>query len=212
MSSIRGTTLIASIASAGFSLGIAEVADEHATLSASLRTDLPMAQRTNAQAAALLKQHLQEQGEGFLKDYAKQHGHKRIRNIYAVLQAPMSNAAVISTRKVLERESRITDALLDECARDAIGTMTERSDFLGARLLQVRLNGYPTTKPEGKYAQEVEIEGLATTLDPQVKEPILASLQALSPSAHLQVRSGTLAIAQRSLQAAKKATICSSYA
>lgn len=203
IASRHGATLLASIEAASVSLGIVEHRSKAPVHRLHLSAALPIQERTKAQNAAGLKNLLQEKIPELLKLYAGAQGHMAIKSVYAVVHTPVSISQVISSRRAFEKEEKITDALLDECARVALGDMPKRPDFLGARLLQTRLNGYATARPQGKYAQEVEIIGLSTTIDQNFREPVFSAFHSATPGIEVQFRSGVLAIS--SIDAARVA-------
>ncbi len=94
---------------------------------------------------------------------------KKIQNIYCTFSAPwyLSQTKVVTSR--FNKPKTITSALIKE------QTKKEEDDFLNTRsgkyakskkeelhilehsVVQVKLNGYETTKPEGKTAKEIEM-------------------------------------------------------
>ena len=194
----HGATLLASVGAANISLGIVEHGTSGSSVRAQLSGALSAQERDNQQTATGLKKLLEEKVPALLKEYASMSRHKPVRNAYVVVHAPIADSRIVSDTRTFETEERITDAILDDCARSALGDLPRRPNFLGARLLQVRLNGYATARPEGKHVREVEVIGLAFSIEPTFKEPVLSTLQAALPGIATQFRSGLLAIAAAS--------------
>src|SRR3989344_6130258 len=191
----HGVTLLASIGAAGFSLCIVEEPQAALSPGTTVHGELPPEGREKAQAASLLKQLLDEKIAKLIKSYGETSPHTHIRDVYVVLHAPISLSQVVTTSRSFQEDVRITDALLDECARAALGDKVHQPDFLGARLLQVRLNGYPTSRPEGKHVREMEVIGLASTVDVIFREPIMTAFRTALPQREISMRAGILAIA-----------------
>ena len=191
----HGATFLVSIGAANISLGIVEYQKGGPVLCLSMSASLSAEERGEAQAATGLKNLLKEKIPALLKLYAGTPKAKTIRDVFALVHSPISRSQIVTNTRSFEAEEKITDALLDECARSALGEISKRPDFLGARLLQVRLNGYATARCEGKYATEVEVIGLACELDHAFRDPILSALQAALPGVPVNFRSGILAMA-----------------
>ena len=191
----RGATLLVSVGAANISLGIVEYQKDSLVLRLSMSASLSAEERGEAQAATGLKNLLKDKVPALLRVYAGTPGHKTIHDVFAIVHAPISRSQIVTNIRLFGTEEKITDALLDECARSALGDIAKRPDFLGARLLQVRLDGYATARSEGKHAIEVEVIGLACELDHAFKDPILSAIQAALPGVPVNFRSGVLAIA-----------------
>lgn len=196
-----GATFLVSIGAANISLGILEYQKDGPVLRLSLSGSLSAEERSDPQAASGLKNLLQTKVPALLKLYAGAPGHMKIREVFAVVHSPISSSQIVTDTRFLKTEERITDALLDECAKSALGDIAKHPDFLSARLLQVRLNGYATARPEGKYATELEVIGLACELDRAFREPVLSAFEKALPGVAVTLRSGVLAIA--ALEAAR---------
>jgi len=184
----HGATLVVAIGAGQLSLGVVSKINKATALELSASGFLAPEKRSSAQTAAALKQLLSDKLTSLLKTHADRRGPK-IRAVFLVLEAPLSQAFVVRAQRVFPAPERVTDTLLN-----ALGQLAHEPNFLSASMLRVQLNGYNTERPEGKYATSVDLIGLAATADPALKESLLATLRSLLPSAKIAIWPGTLAL------------------
>ena len=189
----QGATLVVSIGAAQVALCIVVQSRGTQAIVLSAEGALAPEKRSNPQTSAALKQLLLDKATTLLKTYSDTNA-ARIRRVFVVLEAPLSQASIVSARKTFPEAERVTDTLLDSLARSALADAGSKADFLSASMLRVQLNGYNTERPEGKYAMAVDLIGLTATAEAGLKDALVATLQTLLPDVRISMWSGTLAL------------------
>lgn len=152
------------------------------TVLASKILTLPVAERMPAQEIAGVLSLLVQTCEETIKVYAASHGNKRLAAVsgaYAVIHAPWVRSKTLRADAGFESEERITEKVLGELIRKAVGT-EERPDvpaLLRSGSVQVDLNGYPTRRPLGKSAHAVEVSVLVSECESAVRTGAVEALQ-----------------------------------
>lgn len=109
--------------------------------------------------------HVLKEGAGKLHIKEKNLKDKKIKDIYCILSSPWSTFKVKTLEDKKERAEYITDTAIETIVRNDLQSSNQNSEYesIEKKIIQVKLNGYPTSNPLGKRARETEIsifEGL----------------------------------------------------
>ncbi len=189
-----GATLIVSAGSLGVSLFVMKNETE-ITSEYTKHAELALQSRSIEQTANSLKQLIIENGESLIRSYQQTSGH-HVGKVLLLLQAPLVESFTVQSTKTFQVPTKITDAVLDLVARDALGNLNQKDTFLSVTMLRVNLNGYVTSRAEGKYATTVELTGLVTIMEHSLHEIFLSAFQTILPHSQIVMRSDALALTQ----------------
>ncbi len=170
--------------------------DGLSTIIATGRSAFTLDARTPAQAKGLVAQQIQEAGRQALKIYGEEGHRAPVSAAYAIVHAPWTKTQIVQTQTRFEGETRIHDAMIGALASDALTAAKEidRSNLFEASVARIKLNGYPTTAPEGKYAHHVDLTSLVSECDAAVKDAADSAMRALFPVASIVWRSSLRAL------------------
>ncbi len=154
---------IVSVASDGASLCFAHVGKGKPHIVFAKRALLSLEERSDEQARSTAVQLV----DTLLKEVA---GRFVPESVHVVVHAPWSRFQTFSGSVMFEKERPITKALIDETARNTLANLKEKD--VEAGVMRVFLNGYPTARPIGKRAQELETIVFGGTIEPGVRSAL----------------------------------------
>ena len=170
-------------------------ADKPLEIFESNRSTLPYEDRdTNATAAGIVSL-LNAVIEKTLADYSLQKKHTEpIDGVFAIIRAPWTNSRTLHVQKNFETDTVITEALISELAQEALkGDAEHKDEIFETTVMRVELNGYPTAKPLGKIAHQVNVWVLVSEWDSQISKGVSASFAKFFPGQKPVLRSGVRA-------------------
>ncbi|MCE9541710.1 hypothetical protein K8R03_04120 [Candidatus Kaiserbacteria bacterium] len=110
--------------------------------------------------------------------------------VYVVLHAPWTSSKILTGRRDFPGEIRVHASHIASIAQQSLTAESlDRQKLLEAGVLSVRLNGYPTNRPEGKYARSLDVVSIASACDRALKANITTALEASLPSTAMHWRS-----------------------
>ncbi len=172
---------IVSVASDGVSLAFAHVGKGKPHIAFAKRALLSLEERTDEQTRIAVVQLL----ETLLKEVASRFVPE---SIHVVVHAPWSRFRTVSGSVVFENERFITKALIDETARHVLESIEEKN--VEAGVVRVFLNGYPTARPVGKRAHELETVVFGGTVEQGVQASIEHTIGTYFPGRKPVFRTG----------------------
>lgn len=190
------TVALASIGSGSVSVGIAHgAAGKPPSIVAAERLVLPLEERTQEQTIAALKQRLIDAGSKVLAAYTSTRAGRPVSAVYAFIRAPWAQSRTVRAEVAYDHEEYISETTITDLAKRALeDAHAPRANFLEASLMQVALNGYPTTQPEGKYAHKAEIAVLVCAADPSLRVAVQEALGNVFPASPAVMHSSARSI------------------
>jgi len=189
-----GVVAIANIESSRVSFSVIKAQSAHSYSMLTTRVaELPLEERESGQHLFALKQRLADIAKAAMTDYAKHH-RGGIKKIYCILHAPWTTASVVRHLSSFIGETYITAAIIADSAAKAVADGKTQKDYLDAEQLPIKLNGYVTGIPEGKYAHSLEVAALVSSCGESVRRDIEATLREVAPTAQIHIHSGTRAV------------------
>jgi len=175
------------------SIGIVECAGEiPSSLIAAERLTLPLEKRSREQTIAALKQRLVEAGRRVI---TAGRAVRPAESIHCVLRAPWTQSRTSRAGTAYDHEEYVSKKTITELAQRALeDARAPRQNFLEASVMQVALNGYPTSAPEGKRAHKVDVAALVCAADPALTSAVREALETLFPGIPAFMHSGTRGI------------------
>lgn len=185
----------------GGSAGFGVLALRHGAPAAVLAADraiLPAEERSEEAIIAGVGEMFIQAGKKVQSVYTRdwQNTKGPIEALYAIVHAPWTETRTVRATTTFKQETKITSNIITRLAQGALNqdNPIDRSKFLGANVMQIELNGYPTRHPEGKWAHEVAITGLVSECDTGMRTAIEACAGQLLPHITPMLRSSTRAL------------------
>jgi hypothetical protein len=162
-----------------------------AEVHSSIRATLPIEERTTEQSAAAILQ-LLETTIGKLMGAHPSVPHA----VHVVLRAPWTRFRTTKAEETFAEARVITKDMIAELAKKALAAPSEldRGNILEAGVMQVFLNGYPTSAPLGKRAKSISLVAFESDITPAMKTGIVGVLGKAFPGRTPSIRSGMRAI------------------
>ncbi|HEV3245123.1 MAG TPA: hypothetical protein VG102_02100 [Candidatus Paceibacterota bacterium] len=159
------------------------------------REHLSLEERAKESLRSAIIQALVAAGEKALTAHANNGGPKQLSACYCVIGAPWTSSFAGSARSKLEHPAVITDKQISALAKQALADQKDidPANLLEANVSRVLLNGYPTSEPEGKRAQVIDVFTLTSGCDADLKSAAAESLAKLFPDADIVWRSSARA-------------------
>ncbi len=151
------------------------------------RATLTIEERSKEATIAAIGEHLVQAGQKVVKKYSAQTGKApSVRQLYCIIRSPWSRSRTTDAYAKTSRDVIVTQAMIGSLATQALANETEldRASILGASVIRVELNGYPTGRPVGKRAHEMLVTALVSDCDRELRAEVQAGMQSLFP--HLQ--------------------------
>lgn len=187
--------LIADVGDASVGVSLVTLGDGPAEVIRSLRATLSIENRTSDQTAAAITQLLED---SVTKLLAPQSGTKNetLHAVRVILRAPWTRFRTAHTEDSFPEPRLITKEMIAEEAKKALAAPSEldRNNILEAGVLQVFLNGYPTSNPLGKRAQSLGVVAFESDVDSAMKASILSVFGKLLPGRTPTIHSGLRAL------------------
>ncbi|HEY4487271.1 MAG TPA: hypothetical protein VI483_00735 [Candidatus Paceibacterota bacterium] len=188
---------VANIESSSVSFSIVKLQSAtNATIPITRYAELPIEERTSGQHLFALKQRLADITKAAINDYTSAHGGRALKKLYAVVHAPWAIGNVVSASTRFPQETYISEKIMDDCATKALAQGGKGGELLDVHQLPIMLNGYRTAHPEGKYAHLVEVAGLMSTCDANIREEIAKTFRDVLPASRTIIHSGARAIVE----------------
>lgn len=172
---------IVSVASDGASLCFAHVPKGAPRIIYTKRTLLSLEDRSDEQARTAVVQLL----DALLKEAVNRFVPE---SIHIVVHAPWSTFRTVSGSASFDKERTITKALIEETARNVLGTIEEKDAEAG--VMRVFLNGYPTARPVGKRARQIETVVFGGSVMPEMRSALEHVVGTYFPGRKMFFRTG----------------------
>src|SRR3989344_4362182 len=186
---------VADIGSGSAGFAVLEVpAKGPAVVQVAERAILPIEKRSAEAAIAAIGGELERVGQKMLTTYAtKRPGGGHPEMLLCVIRTPWTRAQAVRESKHFGEDTHIVGGMVSELARVALDQASEidKKGFLDATVARIELNGYPTKKPEGKRAHDIEVTALVSGCDPGIRAAIEHSLETILPHTPHTLRSGS---------------------
>lgn len=181
---------VADIGGGGVSVALVRINDSGPSeilLSASAHT--PLEERAANQSIAALAQAVQEVSASLLK-VASEARLAPARELFAIVHAPWVRSKTLVAQRGFDKETRITDALVGELAKEALATAgVARDDLFEAHVSHIELNGYTVHAPAGQQAHHIKVVALAGEMERAQRDALAAPLEAAFPGVQIRWRS-----------------------
>ena len=168
-----------------------------ATVVASSRTTLPFEERNEDATIKGVIASLADASTKALALYASSaYKDVRITSVYAVIRAPWTRSKTARGVSKLEKEMRITDAMIGSLAKQAIAAETDldRNRLIESAVVRVELNGYATGSPVGKTAHSLSVIALLSDCNATIRAGVEETLMRTFPHTKPVLRSGARAL------------------
>ncbi|MBI5457246.1 hypothetical protein HY971_00785 [Candidatus Kaiserbacteria bacterium] len=155
------------------------------------RRSLPIEERSPAAIIAAIGAHLIGAGQHALENH-REAGGKMPHSVYAIIRAPWTRSKTVTARTTFPKATSISGKVIGKLAQQALAEDTEfaRENILEAGVVRVEVNGYPTSRPEGKSGNELNVSALVSGCDPGLRASVNSALQQLFGSQPVTWRSG----------------------
>lgn len=190
-SSARGTVVaVADIGGGGVSIALVRISTTGpSTILAVSRSHVPLELRDQAQSLAALAQATKEAADAVLKAGVGIRA-GAIRDVYAIVHAPWVSSKTVAAERAFESETKITDALISELAKEALAKGgIQRENLLEANVSHIELNGYTVQSPRGQSAHSVKVVALMGEMNREQRSALEAPFQAALPGVAVKWRS-----------------------
>lgn len=152
------------------------IAQGRSLLSLDERTDKQVRARVAAEIAQAVQAVLSAAGEAIVG--------KHIAEVRVILHAPWASSQISTVREEYEKRTLVQRVQLSSLAQKSVTEAeSEGERHFERSVLSFKLNGYPTSRPEGKFARTVQLSAIMSVCDPTLKKNIDAALHAAFPSA-----------------------------
>ena len=163
-------------------------------LLAARRGILSLEERTPAAVVSAIAAHLLEVGQQVLAEYRK-HGGPQPESVYAVIRAPWTRSKTVEARMVFPEMTRTSRDMIGKLAQQALSSESDfKAGIIEAGIMRVKVNGYPTSKPEGRSGTNLSVAALISDCEPALRASVTSTLQQLFGARPVIVRSGVHAI------------------
>ena len=101
-----------------------------------------------------------------------------VQSAHAVIGAPWTRSLTISAVKRFPEEQRIHSEAIVSLAKEAF-TQEKKIDhkkLIEASIVRAELNGYPTSRPDGKYAHSIFTSVLVSECEPRIRNAVQETL------------------------------------
>lgn len=159
------------------------------TVLAEARSQLVLDERPADHAAGIIGQQIQEATDRALKLYTAAGRTAPIRSVYIFLHAPWATSRILHSAETYEEETYISDDRIAHVAQSAMTQQGNAASLIESSVIHVRLNGYPTPQPTGKYAHSIDVVSLATSCDSAVQSTVKSAVEKAFPVATIVWRS-----------------------
>ena len=152
---------------------------------------LSLEPRTAEQAKGLIEGQIKEAAEISLKLLSATGRSGPIARVYVVVHAPWCETQIVSARKQFEKEQRIQSQIIGALAQESVARVTTTT--IEKSVIQVSLNGYPTGRPENKFARDLAVTSIVSSCDEAVVRATEGAVRQAFPVAQIVWRSATRA-------------------
>ena len=183
------------IASADAAVGITAVGQSMKLL-VSERASLSLEERSKDALLSGVLQKLSEAGEKATAAFQKTtFGGRSVDIVYIIAGAPWSHSVSARAKSIFDEETVVTGKMIGALAQKMLSEQQEmdRAELLEATVVRVYLNGYPTANPEGKRARFVEVVGLLSECDTEMRKGAQEQVHRIFPGAAIHWRSSARA-------------------
>ncbi|MBI4133275.1 hypothetical protein HY478_01540 [Candidatus Uhrbacteria bacterium] len=115
---------------------------------------------------------------------------------YAVIRAPWARSKTIRAESRFPDDTKIEGSMIRDIAARTLETDTEfeRSKVMETSVVRVELNGYPTSRPEGKKAKRIAVCVLLSECNPTIAKGVPEIMSRVFACPPPTLRSGTRAL------------------
>ncbi len=178
-------TLILDIGSGSVASAIAEIGhgDTPTTVIAARRESLKLTENSRPDPKTLLPG-IAEAVKSALTSFSENHSKtlKKITEIHVVLHSPWATSSANGATRQFTTEQVIKDADISALAKEAVGSASPLPGNIFARaVVRTEVNGYPTTKPEGKRGMSLRVIALQSAAEESTISVIKDAVSAIVP-------------------------------
>lgn len=152
---------------------------------ASERAVLPVADRSQAAVASGVAAQIVIAGDAIQKKYSElpSHGYGRITELSVILHAPLIRPKTVRDTYLFSQDKLVTNRMIAELAEKTLNRESgiDKKNILEASVVRIELNGYPCSRPHGKYATSLSICALVSEVAPDVRTEIESALKKTFP-------------------------------
>lgn len=165
------TVAVCDIGSGSIAVAIVEKGsnDSKVRILVSERRALQQEERSSTQTVEQLKTLAQETATAVLDQHAKRSGVPP-SEVIAIVHAPWVRSETASIIQRFEKPMVITEKIIGETAKRVVreDTKLDAGNIFERSVVRVALSGYPTSEPEGKTAERIQIAVLQSDIQPDV--------------------------------------------
>ncbi len=184
------------------SVGIAVLQLSHSGPARALaceRRMLPIEERNESQALAGITQLFDQTLESLIKKYLTLDAKKPsvpIDEGYAIVRAPWTHFRSAEAEEKFEKPRTITQDMISALAKKALdaSAAANRTTILEAGVMRVALNGYATSKPLSKHAEQLAVVAFESDLNPELRRALDTAFGKHVAGRKLVIKSGATAL------------------
>ena len=161
------------------------------------RAPAPPEERGAAQLTSVMTTKLGEVAHRIVEKYAKHPASKEVGPadaIHVTVGAPHVTVRTARKKEDYAEPKVITDALIQQLARTAFDG--PQDTVLETTVARVSVNGYPSSDPLHKKAQQLEVTSFQSSIAPALKAALTQQLGSVAPGRPLVVRSHMRVLSQ----------------
>lgn len=188
------SVFVADIDDGSVSVALMRETGSELEIAASVHSSLTPESRTREQAASLVATELTSATERLLKTPGLDHVEPA--SVHVIARTPWTHFRTARATEEFKEPRAITKEVIAELGKKALvenHNASEGSD-LNSGVMQVLLNGYPTSKPLNKRAQTAAVVAFQTTINEGIKSAVVRALGTHFPHRVPEFHSGTHAI------------------
>lgn len=171
------------------------------TVVVSKRIVLSFEKRDKKHTIAAIERAMQDAADQIQDAYRKSSAAREagpIEQVCAIVHAPWIASHTTEQDAHLKKPAVITKKMVHEVGQRAMAAKADgqEDEIFERSIIYTALNGYRTSEPIGKQAQELSIKVLQSTLEPEVHAFVTRIAQNAFPGRTLTIRSATLMFTQ----------------
>lgn len=145
---------------------------------------LSLEKRAYARARAHISEEITEAIHAAEKNAAGVLRGKSVSDARIVLHAPWTSSQIVTVAETYEKSTVIQAAHIAALAKKSLTAgEIDPAQLFERSVISVRLNGYPTSAPEGKRAESMELSAILSLGDPALKKNVESAVHAAFPAA-----------------------------
>lgn len=164
--------------------------DAASTLLASARSALSLEERTDEQRKGLIGEQVGETAAQAMKLYAAAGHAAPVSEVFVFVHMPWARTEMLHAHAAYDHEQKILDTHIAALVKESLKTARtiDLRQLLEGSVVRVELNGYPTARPEGKYARSLAVTAIASDADAKVRSAVEGAIHRSFPVARISWR------------------------